>query len=90
VPSERAPAEDESLLARALEALDAGETARACALGEAAAAVAPMNPEPRRFLGRCYMRIGERQRARESYSVYLRLSPGAPDAAFVRLILSKP
>jgi Flp pilus assembly protein TadD len=75
---------------RAREALSEGSVSRACALGEVAAALAPSLPAARRFLGGCYMRLGEREKARQSYVMYLNLSPDTSDAPFIRAMISRP
>jgi Flp pilus assembly protein TadD len=77
----------EAQVVRAEDLLAEGEVARACALGEVAVARSPRLAAARGFLGRCYMREGQTDRARASYRAYLELAPDAPDAPFVRTIV---
>jgi cytochrome c-type biogenesis protein CcmH/NrfG len=76
-----------SRLAQANDALVEGRVSEACALGESAAAQTPQSPTVWKFLGRCFMRLGERERGMASYRRYLELSPSSPDAVFVREML---
>ena len=66
-----------------------GEVARACTLGEQAAAGPPTLPDAHLFLGKCYIRLGQSSLARHHYQRYLELRPDAPDAVFVRGILDR-
>jgi serine/threonine-protein kinase len=75
------------LLAQAEQRLSQGLVAEACALGDLAAARAPVMVAAYEFLGRCYMRLGEPERARANYRKYLALSPTGPNAVFIRAIL---
>jgi cytochrome c-type biogenesis protein CcmH/NrfG len=68
--------------------LDTGALADACALGERSLREHP-GARALQFLGRCYMRLGEPERARRYYREYLRVAPTAPDAAFVRAIVGE-
>jgi serine/threonine protein kinase len=77
----------ETLLHRAEDLLAEGHVAKACALGETAAAEAPRSAPTHAFLGRCYTRVGRLDKAQASYRAYLNLAPDAPDAAFVRAIV---
>jgi regulator of sirC expression with transglutaminase-like and TPR domain len=67
----------------------AGDVAHACHAGEQAAALAPALPAPHLFLGKCFVRLGDPDRAATHYRRYLELAPDAPDAIFVRAILGK-
>ena len=83
-PSAEVPAdpmaEAESLLAQ-------GEVVSACEKGEDFKRMNPQLPRVSRFLGKCYMRMGQPQRARENYRRYLELAPDASDAAFIKSIV---
>jgi serine/threonine-protein kinase len=72
---------------RAEDLLAGGQGTEACALGETIAAAHPGLEAVHGFLGRCYMRIGQRAKARASYRRYLELAPDAQDARFVRAIV---
>ena len=63
------------------------DVARACERGERAAALTPVLPAAHLFLGKCYIRLGDSERARGHYRRYLQLVPDAPDKMFVRAIL---
>jgi serine/threonine-protein kinase len=82
-----APEDAAALVERAEGLLVAGEGAAACALGEQAALNAPAAPVVHRFLGKCYMRLSNPQKARRHYGRYLELAPDAPDGVFVRAIV---
>jgi len=79
----------ETMIERAEDLLAEGKVAQACALGEAAAARGPRLPSARGFLGRCYTRTGQLDKARDNYRTYLELVPTAPDAPFVRAIIER-
>ena len=64
-----------------------GRIDEACALGQTAAAGAPGSPAVWKFLGQCYMRLGERERAVVYYRRYLELAPESTDALFVRQMI---
>lgn len=66
-----------AFLARSGRDRDAADYAARAAALEARLAL------PRRVLGDALFRLGERERAIAAWSEYLRLSPGAPDAAEV-------
>jgi serine/threonine-protein kinase len=76
-------------LQQAEELLDAGRTADACRAGERAASTRP-SAKIWDFLGRCYMRLGEPERARSYYRRYLTLAPLGSHAVFVRAMLGEP
>jgi eukaryotic-like serine/threonine-protein kinase len=71
-------------LADANEALAQGKLAEACALGEKASAMPGASPAVWKFLGQCYMRLGDREKAVAYYQRYLEVSPSGADAVFVR------
>jgi serine/threonine-protein kinase len=85
-PGEVAPV---SSLAAAEERLGAGRIAEACALGQVAVEAQPRSAAAWQFVGRCRMRLGERDRASAAFRRYLELAPGASDAPFVRAILEE-
>ncbi len=64
-----------------------GEVVSACEKGEAHRLMHPQEPRVHRFLGRCYMRAGQPERARASFRRYLELAPEASDAAFIKSIV---
>jgi Flp pilus assembly protein TadD len=64
-----------------------GQVARACAAAERAKRASPSDPSVYKFLGQCYMRLGNTTEAKIDYSTYLKLRPDAPDAGFIRGIL---
>ena len=76
-----------SLLDDAESALRDGRISEACALGQTAAAGSPTSPSVWKFLGRCSMRLGDRQRAVGYYRRYLELAPESPDAVFIRKMI---
>jgi serine/threonine protein kinase len=67
--------------------LGQGRIADACALGRGVAESAPHLAPAWNFLGRCYMRLGDGQRARGAYRKFLEVDPDSPSAPFVRAIL---
>jgi Tfp pilus assembly protein PilF len=71
-------------LADANEALEQGKVTEACALGEQALASSGASPGVYKFLGQCFMRLGERERAVAYYQRYLEMSPTSSDAVFIR------
>ena len=73
-----------SLLAAANEALAEGRVADACAAGEKASEIQQASPAVFKFLGGCFMRLGNRDKGRAYYRRYLELVPEGPDAVFVR------
>jgi tRNA A-37 threonylcarbamoyl transferase component Bud32 len=77
-----------AILDRGEELLANGKIGDACAAGEQAMGRAPAFPAVHRFLGRCYMRLGQSARARANYRRYLELAPSAPDTSFVRAIVA--
>jgi len=83
-PRSGKPVAPRTPLGRANEALAAGRVAEACALGEEAAASSGASPAVWRFLGGCFMRLGERAKGIAYYQRYLEESPSSPDAVFVR------
>ena len=66
-----------------------GDVQRGCELGEEAATAMPTLPAAQRFLGQCYIRLGDSKRACPHYRRYLELAPDAPDWEFVRAILER-
>jgi hypothetical protein len=83
-PRSGKPAAPRTSLGRANEALASGRVAEACALGEEAAASSGASPAVWKFLGGCFMRLGERAKGIAYYQRYLEESPSSPDALFVR------
>jgi serine/threonine-protein kinase len=81
------PPRPAGLLEQASLALAEGRIAEACALGQTAAAGAPGSPAVWKFLGQCYMRLGERDQAVVYYRRYLELAPESSDALFVRQMI---
>jgi serine/threonine protein kinase len=67
--------------------LSQGEVANACKKGEEQKAMTPRLPGIYKFLGKCYMRAGQPDRAKDAYRRYLELAPDAADAAFIKSIL---
>jgi two-component SAPR family response regulator len=98
VPSVRRPAKPEASatkgktmnlavqvsLRQASEALANGRIAEACALGEKVSKSHGVSPVAFKFLGQCFMRMGDRERGIVAYQRYLALAPASPDAVFVR------
>jgi hypothetical protein len=76
------------LVAHGEQLLAEGRVREACAAGHAAAVSAPSSASVWDFLGRCYMRRGDPDRAREHYRRSLAIAPNGPNAVFVRAILS--
>ena len=83
-PPSAKPVAPRTPLGRANEALAAGRVAEACALGEEAAASSGASPAVWKFLGGCFMRLGERAKGIAYYQRYLEEAPSSPDAVFVR------
>jgi serine/threonine protein kinase len=71
-------------LADANEALAQGKVSEACSLGEKALASSGASPAVYKFLGQCFMRLGEREKAVAYYRRYLEISPTSSDAVFIR------
>jgi Flp pilus assembly protein TadD len=69
--------------------LDEGRIDEACALGQVAAAQAPGLAAVWEFLGRCYMRLPDPERARAAYRKYLELAPDAPRASLIRAMVER-
>jgi Tfp pilus assembly protein PilF len=67
--------------------LGQGEVANACKKGEESRRMNPKVPTIYKFLGKCYMRAAQPDRAKENYRRYLELAPDAPDAAFIKSIV---
>jgi serine/threonine protein kinase len=84
-PEEPAPPADG--MNQAEQLLAQGEVVSACEKGEDHKRMNPQLPRVFRFLGKCYMRAGQPDRARENYRRYLELAPDAPDAAFIKSIV---
>jgi tRNA A-37 threonylcarbamoyl transferase component Bud32 len=81
------PVPTAQILLREAQALMVDDVARACERGERAAALQPDLPAAQLFLGKCYIRLGDSEKARVHYRRYLQLVPDAPDKVFVRAIL---
>jgi serine/threonine protein kinase len=62
---------------------------QACAEGQIAATREPESAAVWEFLGRCYMRLGEPDRARAYYRKYLSIAPTSPKARFIRAIVEE-
>jgi hypothetical protein len=84
-----APGPEPASLERAEELLAEERTAEACAVGEAVAARAPESAATWKFLGGCFMRLGEPARARRHYRKFLLLSPNDPDSVFIQAIVKQ-
>ena len=82
--AETSTATQRPALADANDALAQGKLAEACALGEKASAMPGASPGVLKFLGQCFMRLGDREKAVAYYRRYLEVSPSGPDAVFVR------
>jgi Flp pilus assembly protein TadD len=72
-----------------MDRLDEGRVGEACALGDVAAGQAPRSPAAWEFLGRCYMRLPDPERARAAYRKYLELAPDAPRASLIRAMVER-
>jgi Tfp pilus assembly protein PilF len=59
----------------------------ACRLGEAAKEADPRAALAYKLLGKCYMRAGDPDRAKENYRRYLELAPTAADVMFIESIV---
>ena len=84
IPEPKTKVASKPLLAQATEALARGQVVEACALGETAAAEAPASAAVWKFLGQCFMRLGDREKGTAYYRRYLELAPSSSDALFVR------
>jgi hypothetical protein len=73
-------------LSAAEELLAEGEVVGACKRAEAVFARTP-SAAGAAFLGRCYMRLGDKARSFAFYRRYLALEPEGSDAVFVRAIV---
>jgi Flp pilus assembly protein TadD len=67
--------------------LSSGHIAEACERAEAILERGPTTSACLEFLGRCYMRLGQKERARSYYKRYLALTPEGPDAVFIRAMV---
>jgi Flp pilus assembly protein TadD len=65
----------------------AGDVEGALARYQEAARLNPSDPRTQRQIGKCYNRLGNRDRAQPYLRKYLELAPDASDAAFIRAIL---
>ncbi|HVR04023.1 MAG TPA: hypothetical protein VMT47_17945, partial [Polyangia bacterium] len=83
-PAARGPHE---VLGEAERLLGQGEIGDACARGEEVKRMSPKLAAAYKFLGKCYMRGGRAAEANDNYKRYLELSPGAPDAPFIKSML---
>jgi serine/threonine protein kinase len=86
LPRDPEPARPDAMT-EAERLLGQGEVASACEKGEDLKRGSPQLPRVYRFLGKCYMRAGQPERARENYRRYLELAPEASDAAFIKSIV---
>jgi serine/threonine protein kinase len=75
------------MLRRGEEALARGEVEAARTLGLSAVEVEPARAQAWELLGRCTMRLGHPEDAREYYQRALALAPNGPRAAFLRAIV---
>jgi hypothetical protein len=73
-----------SPLAAAQHALVEGRIEEACSLAEQASRDPNATSSVWKFLGQCFMRLGNRDKAVAYYRRYLEASPSGPDAVFVR------
>jgi len=76
-------------LRAAVDRLGAGRIGEACALGQLAAEQAPRSPAVWEFMGGCYMRLPDPERARAAYRNYLELAPDAPRASLIRAMVER-
>ncbi len=84
-----APRSFAGLFAEAQGLFSSGDTEKAAAKYEEAARLAPDNAVVHRELGKCYSRLGQRDRAQKEYRRYLELAPNASDARFYRSIVGQ-
>jgi serine/threonine protein kinase len=87
VREHRAPTPATDPMKEAERLLAQGEVANACKKGEEQKTMTPRLPSIYKFLGKCYMRAGQPERAKEAYRRYLELAPDAADAAFIKSIV---
>jgi hypothetical protein len=87
VREHRAPTPATDPMKEAERLLAQGEVANACKKGEEQKTMTPRLPSIYKFLGKCYMRAGQPDRAKEAYRRYLELAPDAADAAFIKSIV---
>jgi Flp pilus assembly protein TadD len=87
VREHRAPTTATDPMKEAERLLAQGEVANACKKGEEQKTMTPRLPSIYKFLGKCYMRAGQPERAKDAYRRYLELWPEAPDAAFIKSIV---
>ncbi len=83
-PTSPAATDGSDLLKEASKLLRQGESAAACKKGEEAKRASPGIAAIYEFLGKCYNRTSDPQRANENNRRYLELAPDAPNAAFIR------
>jgi len=86
-PKVPSPAVEPITLESAEELLSSGHIGQACEHAEAVLRRAPAFTPGLEFLGRCYMRLGQKQRAFSYYRRYLALAPEARDSVFIRAIV---
>ena len=86
-PDRPPPVPPRNLLAEAEQLLAQGQVAGACKKGEDERGLNPSFALVYRFLGKCYMRAGQPERARENFRRYLELAPDASDSAFIKSIV---
>ncbi len=83
-PAATAPQPGLAIMADAKRLASQGEVGAACARAEEARRQAPKDATIYKFLGQCYNRIGDVEKARTNNAKYLELFPNAPDAPFIR------
>jgi Flp pilus assembly protein TadD len=66
-----------------------GDVDGALAKFQEAARANPSDAKAQKEIGRCYNRLGQRDRAQPYLKRYLELAPDAPDAAFIRAMLEQ-
>jgi serine/threonine protein kinase len=86
-PPAAPPARPPNLFQEAEQLLAQGQIASACEKAEDQKNMTPTASRVFRFLGRCYMRAGQPERAKQNFRRYLELDPAAPDAAFIKSIV---
>jgi serine/threonine protein kinase len=86
-PSPPSVSPPSDLMKEAEKLLGQGEVASACKKGEEQRRMNPKLPSIYKFLGKCYMRADQFDRAKENYRKYLELAPEASDAAFIKSIV---
>jgi serine/threonine protein kinase len=89
VASAKPSSAPKGLVAEGQALLRGGDVEGALAKFEEAARANPSDAKAQKEIGKCYNRLGQRDRAQPYLKKYLELSPDASDAAFIRAMIEQ-